>query len=438
MTNKLSVIRVNDIFDELIDENKRLKQCLNVFIQFKTFVDLVFKKLKNNLDSNDLQEFNRLKEVVKEVISNSEDIISNEPLITSKKKTKTKLKLKKSAKSVDKTLKISEKSNIKSEEFIIETTEDGNHPFVCHFIGCGKGFPSEESLSTHTRSHVKTRLPPKKFLCSVEGCNYRTDIRQRLDGHLNVHKGVKPYKCQTCGKGFTHIINVRNHERYAHSSGDGEETYVCPLNGCTKVCKTRKQFLFHQTSHEKGKQWSCSHPNCDYRTVTERFLQQHIKSKHTERDPKPFKCSHEGCDKAFSVKYYLKLHIKGIHGTGYDCTHEGCAYHCRTSCGLRNHIKAEHYGVKWSCEWPGCEFTTSKHTSLNTHKWVHLDSNFSCDWPQCGKRFKRKEALDLHTRRHNNDKRYVCVCVWPGCQYRCVDSGNFQKHKRIHEKNLNI
>src|ERR1700755_1934203 len=112
MTNKLSVIRVNDIFDELIDENKRLKQCLNVFNQFKTFVDLVFNKLKNNLDSNDLQEFNRLQEVFKEVISNSEDIRSDSnPLIASNKKTKTKIKrkksvVKKSAKSVDKSLKI--------------------------------------------------------------------------------------------------------------------------------------------------------------------------------------------------------------------------------------------------------------------------------------------------------------------------------------------
>ena len=40
--NKMSYIRVNDIFDELIDENQRLKQCLNVFIEFKTFVDFVF------------------------------------------------------------------------------------------------------------------------------------------------------------------------------------------------------------------------------------------------------------------------------------------------------------------------------------------------------------------------------------------------------------
>ena len=71
----MSYIRINDIFDELIDENKRLKQCLNVFIQFQTFVDLVFNKLKNNLDSNDLQEYQKLIKEVEEVIPREEDYV---------------------------------------------------------------------------------------------------------------------------------------------------------------------------------------------------------------------------------------------------------------------------------------------------------------------------------------------------------------------------
>ena len=42
-------IRVNDIFDELIDENEKTTECLNVLIRFKTFVDLISEKQKNNL-----------------------------------------------------------------------------------------------------------------------------------------------------------------------------------------------------------------------------------------------------------------------------------------------------------------------------------------------------------------------------------------------------
>ena len=57
----ISCIRVNDIFDELIDENQRLKQCLNVFIEFKTFVDFISTKIANNLETN---EFQKLKDLI--------------------------------------------------------------------------------------------------------------------------------------------------------------------------------------------------------------------------------------------------------------------------------------------------------------------------------------------------------------------------------------
>ena len=41
-------IRINDIFEELIEENQKITECLNVLIRFKTFVDLVFDKMKTN------------------------------------------------------------------------------------------------------------------------------------------------------------------------------------------------------------------------------------------------------------------------------------------------------------------------------------------------------------------------------------------------------
>ena len=41
----LSYIKVNDIFDELIDENKKLRECLKVFIEFKVCVDLYLKDI---------------------------------------------------------------------------------------------------------------------------------------------------------------------------------------------------------------------------------------------------------------------------------------------------------------------------------------------------------------------------------------------------------
>ena len=63
----MSDILVNDIFDELIDENKRLlnallfsNKCINLFIEFKSFIDSISTKLKPILISNELIKYNEL------------------------------------------------------------------------------------------------------------------------------------------------------------------------------------------------------------------------------------------------------------------------------------------------------------------------------------------------------------------------------------------
>ena len=52
--------------------------------------------------------------------------------------------------------------------------------------------------------------------------------------------------------------------------------------------------------------------------------------------------------------------------------------------------------------------------------------------PNAEKGFKRKQDLKIHEMIHTNDKRHVCH--WPGCQYRCISSGNLGKHlKSVHK-----
>jgi len=85
-----------------------------------------------------------------------------------------------------------------------------------------------------------------------------------------------------------------------------------------------------------------------------------------------------------------------------------------------------------SCEWPGCDYVSTK-KCMARHKLVHkTERDFACNWPHCDKRFKSSLSLKNHLRIHTEDKRYACN--WPGCTYRCVDSGNIRKHKKIHER----
>ncbi len=62
--NRKYFIKVNEIFDELSEENKRLlnelifaKKCIKVLNELKGFIDLNSDKLKTDLYSNQRQEF---------------------------------------------------------------------------------------------------------------------------------------------------------------------------------------------------------------------------------------------------------------------------------------------------------------------------------------------------------------------------------------------
>ena len=60
----MSDIKVNDIFDELFNENKRLlnellfaDKCLKCLTEFKSFVNLVINKINNYLEANDMSKY---------------------------------------------------------------------------------------------------------------------------------------------------------------------------------------------------------------------------------------------------------------------------------------------------------------------------------------------------------------------------------------------
>ena len=94
----MSSILVNDIFDELIDENKRLlnellfsNKCINLFIEFKSFIDSISLKLKPILVSNELIKYNELCNKYEEierknttVCVNDETTEANDPKVNSK------------------------------------------------------------------------------------------------------------------------------------------------------------------------------------------------------------------------------------------------------------------------------------------------------------------------------------------------------------------
>ena len=64
---------------------------------------------------------------------------------------------------------------------------------ICDFDGCGTKFATKRILNIHKQNHIN------KFLCEWPECENSYTTKMRLQYHMNIHKGLKPYKCEWPG-----------------------------------------------------------------------------------------------------------------------------------------------------------------------------------------------------------------------------------------------
>ncbi|XDC62476.1 hypothetical protein R6Z07M_013658 [Ovis aries] len=240
----------------------------------------------------------------------------------------------------------------------------------------------ENSVNNSFSFSPVQRIPPcvQTSVSNIYGNDFMnpSGITQELKAHRE-----KPYKCDDCGKAFTHSSDLRRQKKI-HT---GKKLFKCDI--CDKVFSQNSNLARHQRVHTGEKRYKCD--VCGKAFTWSSNLSRHKKI-HTGK--KLFKC--DICDKVFGQNSKLARHQR------------------------------VHTGEKpYKCDECGKAFREK--STLLRHQTVHTgEKPYKCD--ECGKAFRLKSVLLRHQTVHTGEKPYKC----DGCGKAFTQSSHLTKHKKIH------
>ncbi len=156
---------------------------------------------------------------------------------------------------------------------------------ICAMEGGGVVYLEwQKALNEHTRS-IHLAL----FTCQIKKCKKVFSSLAALKKHKLTHDRSMQnwYPCDKCLKAFVFASELHNHQA-VHSEDHRFRCEVCPY-----TFKAKGELTRHMLQHS-GKILTCEVEGCQYTAWEKRFLQEHMKGKHS---PKSFVCPHrkKGC-----------------------------------------------------------------------------------------------------------------------------------------------
>ena len=287
---------------------------------------------------------------------------------------------------VDPTL-IKEEEGTDGQDLDFET-ENYLHEDNCNSVwnNQDKEFAGAEKVNLHVES---PKLTEKN----------KSERKERITTHL----------CEECGKELKSSASKRRHIEVVHrqnpaflDSNQKIKDYVCPFCGL-ELHETPAKFFQHKQTCEAERtgvyRHVCSICGQSFPTTAKHASHYTICSGKAKKYYKSKSCSYEECDFKTSSNRDLDNHVRRVHlhlpiEKNHVCTICGNTFNKITV--LKNHIKAVHYGEK----------------------------PFECT--TCGKSFSRKQNLKEHMLIHTGEAGWTC----PLCNKSMTNAGSKYNHKR--------
>ena len=241
---------------------------------------------------------------------------------------------------------------------------------------------------------------------TCEVCGRVFGKRAKLQEHMLIHTGERPFQCPQCDKGFRRKSHLARHISLLHSQS-GEKPHQCPQ--CDKSFALKHQLKRHMRKHEKSEAVRCEDCECGEVFESVEVLRVHRAEVHGGEAA--YKCGE--CEYETNVKRDFKRHQRRKHAQKlYYCPH--CPLSFPTWTLFLSHRTQVHprstqndsasINGMWMCV--HCDKCFEVEGKYKRHQQMH-EGKWKCE--ECGKLLSSGNALKVHQRTvHEGEKPYVC------------------------------
>ena len=361
----MSFIRVNDIFDELFAENKRLlnellfsNKCLNVLIEIKYNFNSIIDELKTNLNENQLKTIEDLEKRYQTIESEKQQIFGN----NCENNCKT-------SNQCFESQNIGFNDNlIKSESIDVNSDESTDNSLITNtqwFESIKNGLNNKLKTTINKNNSLNESMETNNKLIKSESIDVMSDEsnsskvknkrKQSQKSHnlLNENFKINSNDLPVIKSEFTDNISDEKNSINSLTQNDDKivdnrrqinsyyKCFECDYKNCFKRFRKELTLKYHKSTHFNNNQYVCDEINCNFKTNVWKNLKSHKEITH--KNERRYICDFNGCNKAFKINSNLTTHKKShSNDRPFECDFDGCNKAFKSEFILRTHIKFVH------------------------------------------------------------------------------------------------